>query len=112
MKNFKRNQEFEKEFKKLEKKYSSLSDDLEAIEKILIDSPTGVGKNFKIIHFGKEIKIVKVRLLCDSLRNRNIRVIYAVHDEGIEFVYIEIYFKGDKENHDYERVEEYIKNHK
>ncbi len=106
--NFKKIPEFQKEFSKLERKYPSLTKDLEDLEEILQASPTGIGKNFTIIHSDNDIKVVKVRLHCESLRARNIRLIYAYHDDGIEFVYIEIYYKGDKENHDYERVEEYL----
>jgi hypothetical protein len=38
------------------------------------------------------------------------RIIYAYHGEVFTFVYIEIYFKGNKENEDRGRVEMYLKN--
>ena len=34
---------------------------------------------------------------------------YAYHQQLITFVYLEVYFKGDKENEDRERIEEYLK---
>ncbi len=100
--------EFDKEFKKLEKRYQSLPEDLDLFEKILVDNPTGFGTNFVIIHSDDACKIVKARLSCRSLRGRSLRLIYAVIKGGISFIYIEVYFKGEKENHDYERVKTYI----
>ena len=102
--------EFNKEFRKLEKKYKSLTEDLKFLEKILAENPVGFGTNFAIIHSDQNCKIVKARLSCRSLRGRSLRVIYAYHEDCINFMYIEIYFKGNKENHDYERVEEYLRN--
>jgi hypothetical protein len=39
-----------------------------------------------------------------------VRVVYAYHDDTITFVYIEIYFKGEKENEERERIEKYLEN--
>jgi hypothetical protein len=100
--------EFEKEFKKLAKKYPTIPSDVDDIKSVLIDCPTGIGKNFTIIKIDGEITIVKVRVHCESLRSRVIRLIYAYHKDKIEFMYIELYFKGEKENEDKERVKEYI----
>jgi hypothetical protein len=104
--------EFEKELKKLSKKYPSIPNDIEDIKEVLVSTPTGIGKNFTIISIVKEIRVVKVRIQCESLRSRAIRLIYAYHPDRIEFVYIELYFKGDKENEDRGRVEGYLKNNK
>lgn len=101
--------EFEKNFERLAKKYPSLDRDLIDFENVLRILPTGSGKNFTIIYSTKEIKIVKARLACKSLRNRSMRVIYAYHDDTVTFVYIEIYFKGDKESEDRECIREYLK---
>ena len=100
--------EFEKEFNKLLKKYRSLNEDIKIFERLISENPTGVGKNFTIIHSSENVKIVKARMACKSLNNRNIRIIYAYHDDRFEFIYIEIYFKGDKENEDRERVKKYL----
>ncbi len=102
--------EFERELKKLSKKYPTLPSDIEDIQPVLEEVPTGIGKNFTIIYSAEEVKIVKARIQCESLRSRAIRLIYAYHKGKIEFMYIEIYFKGDKENEDRERIEEYLKN--
>lgn len=102
--------EFEKEFKRLSKKYQSLRQDLNDLEDVLTSLPTGRGKNFTIIHHSEKVKLVKTRLACKSLRNRSMRVIYAYHNDTVTFVYIELYFKGDKENEDRERILAYLKN--
>jgi len=101
--------EFEKELKKLSKKYPSLISDVEDIKPVLIECPTGIGKNFTIIKITENIKIVKVRIHCESLRSREIRLIYSYCSNKIEFMYIEVYFKGDKENEDRKRIMEYLK---
>ncbi|MBI2630678.1 hypothetical protein HYW73_00480 [Candidatus Nomurabacteria bacterium] len=100
--------EFEKEFNQLLKKFRSLDDDIKIFERFIFENPTGLGKNFTIIHNNENLKLVKARILCRSLRSRNIRIIYAYHDDIFEFVYIEIYFKGDKPNEDKKRIEEYL----
>ncbi|HEY4511258.1 MAG TPA: hypothetical protein VJH55_00220 [Candidatus Paceibacterota bacterium] len=101
--------QFRKDLKKLSRKYPSLQSDIEDIQPVLLASPSGIGKNFTIINTAKEITIVKVRIHCESLRARSVRLIYAYHKDRIEFMYIEIYFKGDKENEDRERIIDYLK---
>jgi len=109
MSHFNQSPEFEKELKKLAKKYRSLPKDLKDLEEVLVARPTGMGKNFTIVHSAESVKIVKARLACESLHDRSIRIVYAYHDSTFEFMYIEIYFKGDKENEDRGRIEEYLK---
>lgn len=100
--------EFEKELSKLKKKYRSLPEDIKKLERLIIQSPLGLGKNFVVLHYGESLKIIKARLACRSLRERSVRIIYAHHNDTLTFVYIEIYYKGDKENEDKNRVKEYI----
>lgn len=102
--------EFEKEFSKLSKKFHSLPEDLKKLERLIILNPIGIGTNFVTIHHSPKVKIVKTRLACKSLRDRSMRIIYAYHNDTVTFVYIEIYFKGDKENEDKERINRYLKN--
>jgi hypothetical protein len=100
--------EFSKEFLRLSKRYGSLSEDMEKFERFISENPTGLGKNFTIIHSSPEVKIVKARMMCKSLKERSIRMIYACHEEVLTFVHIEIYFKGDKVNEDSARIKEYL----
>lgn len=109
MSHFSKLPEFEKELERLEKKYPSLSGDLERFEKIIGLNPVGIGTNFITMHHSPNVKIVKARLACKSLRDRSMRIVYAYHNSTITFVYMEIYFKGNKENENKERIEKYIK---
>lgn len=111
MSNFNQLPEFEKEFLKLSRKYKSLSEDLCKLEEIITNpaiGPVGVGKNFVTLYQGDNIWIVKTRLACRSLRERSMRIVYAYHADKIEFMYIEIYYKGDKENENRGRIKEYL----
>jgi hypothetical protein len=101
--------EFEKELKKLSKKYPTIESDIKDIKQILLTSPTGFGKNFIVISSKENIKIVKVKIHCESLRSRSMRLVYSYREDKIEFLYIEVYFKGDKENENRERIDEYLK---
>lgn len=109
MKNFNQLPEFQKEFKRLGTKYPSLSGDFIRFENIIKEFPAGIGKNFSIIHDSENVKVVKARLACKSLRDRSIRIVYAFNKNVIDFVYIEIYFKGDKGNEDRDRITQYLK---
>ncbi|MEI6553808.1 MAG: hypothetical protein WCO09_04515, partial [bacterium] len=101
--------EFQKDFKRLAKKYQSLVEDLNKLERSISLNPTGTGNNFVIIHHNPNFKIIKTRMACRTLHDRSMRVVYAYHDDIATFVHIEIYYKGDKESEDRERIAEYIK---
>lgn len=109
MKNFNFLPEFRRKLKKLSRKYGTLNDDLKLFKEVLLSSPTGFGNNFTVLHSTKIIKIVKARMACRSLRNNSLRIIYAYveHEEKIEF--IEIYYKGNKENENLGRIKGYLK---
>ncbi len=101
--------EFDREFKRLAKKYRTLTNDYADFERMIAQNPTGLGKNFRILHDSLSVKIIKTYLFCDSLKGRSLRLIYAFHNDRLDFMYIEIYFKGDKENEDRERIKSYLK---
>ncbi|HEX9137933.1 MAG TPA: hypothetical protein VF905_13455 [Nitrospirota bacterium] len=106
--------EFEKDLRKLIKRFSSLEDDLRmfikvavyAYHKLKIDSKA----IFHISDLGiKSSKIYKgKKFACKALKGRGaqsgIRVIYAYHEEEDWIEFIEIYYKGDKESEDRERA--------
>ncbi len=113
--NFKNFQEFDKDCKKLSKKFKSLDEDLSEFKKVLNKFPLGIGKHFNIIRKTGSIYIIKARFFCKSLKKKDLRIIYAyiknhqtVEMIGIEF--IEIYFKGDRENENRKRIKNYLKN--
>ena len=111
MKNFRVLDIFQKEFKRLSKKYKTLNDDLKKFKQVLEVYPTGIGKNFIIIRSLPGLKIVKAHLACRALRNNHLlRIIYSYFEKEQRIEFIELYFKGDKENEDRERIKEYLKN--
>jgi hypothetical protein len=109
--NFKETPEFEKDFKRLQKKYQTLPDDLDEFKKILRLFPTGTGRNFAVLNQTSTAKIVKARLFCRTLKGSTLRIIYAYHEntQEIELVFIELYFKGEQENEDLERIKDYLR---
>ncbi len=100
--------EFEKEFKRLHKKYKTLEDDFSKFKKVLETFPTGVGNNFIVIHSDKTVKIIKARIACQALRDRSLRIIYGYKESSASIDFIEIYFKGNKENEDRDRIVGYL----
>ncbi|MFH1393128.1 MAG: hypothetical protein ABIG73_02000 [Patescibacteria group bacterium] len=121
MMNYRETAEFTRDFKKLIKKFPSLSEDLEVVKQYYIDlfhckkiDRHGI---FKIENVGNDenLQFFKIKkFACKSLKGRGIksgiRIIYAFHCADLEVEFIEIYFKGDKENENQERIKEYLKN--
>lgn len=111
--------EFQKDFKKLEKKYRSLREDLELAKRAAIEFYHIQNRNnlsvFPIQGFcTEEIQICKIKkFACKALKGRGsksgIRIIYAFHCQSFKVDFIEIYFKGEKENENRERIKEYLK---
>ena len=112
---------FARDFKKLLKKFSSLAEDLEIVKQYDIElfhcqkiDKRGI---FKIESVGnnENLQFYKIKkFACKALKGRGsksgIRVIYAFHCENYKVDFIEIYFKGEKENEDRDRIKEYLKN--
>jgi mRNA-degrading endonuclease RelE of RelBE toxin-antitoxin system len=113
---------FQKDLKRLLRKYQTLGDDLETAKRNAIELYHLKSVNnqsvFPIQGFCSEtIQICKIRkFACKALKGQGsksgIRVIYAFHCENCTVDFIEIYFKGEKENEDRDRIKEYLKNFK
>jgi len=111
---------FQKDLKRLLKKYITLEEDLEIAKRDAIElyhlKCIDNQSIFPIQGFcSKEIKICKIKkFACKALKGRGsksgIRVIYAFYCESCKVEFIEIYFKGEKENENHERIKEYLKN--
>ena len=104
--------EFKKDFKKLLKRFKSLSEDLVVFMKALSTDPKNLNGAFKISHLGGEIyPVYKARKFrCRSLQRGNqsgIRIIYTYHPITQEIFLMEIYFKGNQENHSLDRIKKY-----
>lgn len=111
---FVRLSEFQKDFKKLKKKYKTLSEDIAVFEKVLsVSADPQPPQRIRISDLGIESPVViKVKhFTCRSLKGKGarsgIRIVYAYfeHDERVEFV--EMYYKGDKEVEDRQRIKKY-----
>ncbi|MBU6431391.1 MAG: hypothetical protein KGJ58_03715 [Patescibacteria group bacterium] len=109
---------FDKDLKKLLKKFRTLEDDIEIAKKNAIE----------LYHLQKidndavepipnfctdELKICKLKkFACKALKGRGvksgIRIIYAYFVLTNTVDFIEIYFKGESENEDKERIKEYL----
>jgi mRNA-degrading endonuclease YafQ of YafQ-DinJ toxin-antitoxin module len=110
--------EFEKDLKKLLKRFSSLEEDLKTFMKVAmnifhkqkIDSGAIVHISDLRIHSPKVCKGRK--FACKALKGKGvqsgIRVIYAYHEEEDRIEFLEIYYKGDKESEDRERIVKYF----
>ncbi len=132
--NFEELKEFERDKKKLGKKYKSILDDLETVKQVLEVIPNERPPfSFRINNLGIETCIIKVKkIACKALKgkgvNSGLRLVYAhfntiittpesKDDEEIEeksinkvkIVFIELYHKSDKENEDRDRILKYFK---
>jgi len=106
--------EFERDIKKFLKRFRSLEDDLDnfiktelrLFHKLRIDNKGVV----QIAGLGiQEPKVYKARkFACRALKGKGahsgIRVVYSYFEQNDKIELIEIYYKGDRENEDTERI--------
>jgi hypothetical protein len=109
--------EFERDFRKLAKKFRTLDEDLETFianqlkltHKLNVDNKGVV----RISDLGIEYPLIyKARkFTCKSLKGKGaasgIRVIYAYFEREDVIEFIEIYYKSNKENEDRDRILRY-----
>lgn len=99
---------FQKELKKLAKRYQSLRDDVDMLIYHIKALPLGnKSKHWIILKENDKKYILKVRLACKTTNSSDFRVIYYYDGEKIELIFIELYFKGDKEAEDEKRIEKF-----
>lgn len=103
--------EFQKECGKLGKKYKSLNDDLREFKNVVAVVPLGNSKHFNVITWNETFCILKARLFCRYLKGASLRIIYAYRKREQTVVFMEVYYKGDKENEDFARIERYAAEH-
>ena len=102
--------EFDKDLKRLLKKYRSLISDLNDVKTILNVRPNEKPPfSFVISNLGIETCIIKVKkIACKSLKgsgvNSGLRLIYAHFEEEKKIVFVELYHKSDKENENRDRI--------
>jgi len=106
--------EFDKELKRLQKKFKSLEEDLQVFVKnqLKLFHKLGIDNRGCVRIPGLGISsplIYKVRkFACRSLKGKGaasgIRIIYAYYPQEDIIEFIEIYYKGDKNNEDRGRI--------
>ena len=106
--------EFGRDFKKLSKRFRTLEEDFKTFvdTQLNLFHKQGIDNKGVLPISGLGIpnpKIYKAKkFACRSLKGRGvdsgIRVIYAYWEEKDKLEFMEIYFKGDKENEDRDRI--------
>jgi len=116
---YRETEEFKKDLKKLTKRFPSLPDDIATAKKnaielyhlLNIDNQSVFQIN--ALHTA-ELEIYKLKkFACKSLKGKGvhsgIRLIYAYGPGSLLVHMIEIYYKGDRENEDRERIKRFLK---
>lgn len=112
-------EEFQKDFKKLLKKYISLESDFELAKRAAVElyHIYKIDNSSVVLIPGfccNQVKICKIRKFsCDALKQKGsksgIRVIYAFWEKEEKVVFLEIYYKGCQQKEDYGRIKSYLK---
>ena len=100
---------FEKELKKLKKRFRTLDSDLTLIKLIIEKFPKGEdSRHAHTLKANQEQKlyIIKRRLVSKSTKHNDFRIVYAFNESTNTITFVEIYFKGMQSNHNIKRVEE------
>ncbi len=117
---YSRHANFVKWLKQLLKKFRTLEEDIEtaqkfAIELLLLRSLDNRSIELVPSFDWETVRIYKVRKFsCRSLKGKwaqsGIRIIFAYFPDRQEVEYLEIYYKADQENMDYDFAKEYFRN--
>ncbi len=109
--------EFDRDLKKLTKKFRTLEDDIKVFEKTALNMLHKLGLEYDgivpIEGLGiQSPKIYKVtKFACKALKGRGaksgIRIMYAYFTDDDVVEYIEMYFKADQENEDRDRIKKH-----
>ena len=109
---------FDKDFKKLKKRFITLDKDFEIMKRSAIEVyhlkniPTPAVVKMEGFCSDKYDSMKVRKFSCMALKGRGsasgIRVIYVFETESCKATFVEIYFKGDKENEDKERLKVFL----
>lgn len=106
--------EFEKDVKKLKRKYRTIVDDLEVVKKVLNIQPNERPPfSYRINELGIKTCVIKVKKIASkSFKGRGVnsgfRLIYAHFEKENRIVFIEIFHKKYKEIEDKNRILKYF----
>ena len=112
---FKETNEYKKDLKKLAKRFKTLPEDIEVLKKVLETEPDERPPiSARVGGLGAAENIIKVRkIACKSMKgkgsNTGLRMIYCYKKKEEEIILIELYFKGDKENEERDRIKSWCK---
>ena len=107
--------EYQKDLKQLLKKYRTLKQDIEDLQKTLeVEPDEDPPFSYRIEGLGIKTCVIKVKkIACRALKGRGVnsglRLIYAWFKTEQRIVMIELYHKNDKENEDRNRIHKYFK---
>ncbi len=118
---YERHDRFERQLKKLIKKYRSLEEDLEIAQKYVIETfhITAINNQsvWLVPKFDKKtIQIYKIKnFACKALKGKGvksgIRIVYVFYPAKLKIEFLEIYFKEKSDSDmDYEFITEIVKN--
>jgi mRNA-degrading endonuclease RelE of RelBE toxin-antitoxin system len=103
--------EYQKDLKRLLKKYRTLNHDMEDVRQDLDDEPGASPPfSFRIEGLGITTCVIKIKKIAsDSFKGRGVnsgfRLIYAWFEKEQRIVFIELYHKKEKENENRERID-------
>jgi len=107
--------DFDKDVKRLLKKYKSIEDDLEIIKSILAILPNARPPfSYLIDNLGVKIPIIKIKKIASKSFygkgvNSGLRLIYTYASEEQKIIFFELYHKNEKELEDKKRIINYLK---
>ncbi|MGH7195756.1 MAG: hypothetical protein ACREGA_03165 [Candidatus Saccharimonadales bacterium] len=111
--------EFQKELKKLTKSWRSLPQDLAKLQKVLPYLYVKAGaEHFRKVFFGNKKaavlqtlsaskQVVKIRLDCQSLGNKDLLRVTYIRSEG-SILFVELYAKNQKPCEDASRIKRHL----
>ena len=104
--NVSKSSQFQRELKKLQKKYRTLFEDLEILEKLIQKFPLGDdSRHCNELKKTETQCICKRRMMCRAVKGSEFRGIYYYDGSQIELMCLEIYYKGSKTTEDQKRIE-------
>ncbi len=102
--------EYERDLKRLSKKYLTLKDDIDVLKKVLQTNPNANPSfSFRIDGLGLETCVIKVKKIASRCFkghgvNSGFRLIYAYFEKEKRITLVELYHKSYKEVEDRERI--------
>jgi len=109
---------FDKDLRRLLKKFRTLEDDIEVAKKNTIELFHSMNIDNSSIEpipnfCSDKLKICKIKkFACKALKGRGVqsgmRIVYAYYTLSNTVDFIEMYFKGESENEDKERIKQYL----